>query len=149
MHCTRIGNELNQLKQVYYTNNVRLYTCICNCKCTHWTNRLVLLYMYINVHWAKGFEIFSNSKYVFYIIFFLYNSRLAQIKRLSTPKICLYDLHVHHINIFKIISCTLFVLNSKCQNHCVIFSEKTARFPTEIFGWKMIVYRDSEIRQLN
>lgn len=54
--------------------------------------------MYINEYWAKDFEIFSNSKFVFYIIFFLYNSRLAHIKRLSTPKICLYALHVHHEN---------------------------------------------------
>lgn len=136
MQWTGIGNDVHLVEPVgtgVFYKYLRLY--ICNSKYTPWTKCFVALYMFIKVHRTNGFEIFSNPISVFFNILFSVQPPLCTYKRFfnTEKKIHLFWLHVHQ-NKSKIIPCTLFLVNSKCQTLCVIFSEKTARFPTEIFG---------------
>lgn len=124
--------SLNQLEQVYFTNTYAYIFVIVN---TLLEPNVLWHYTCSSKYIEPMVLKFSQTQYLFSLTFyFLYNPRFAHIKGFSTPKKThLFWLHVHQ-NKSKIIPCTLFLFNSKCQTLCVIFSEKTARFPTEIFG---------------
>lgn len=124
--------SLNQLEQVYCTNTYAYIFVIVN---TLLEPNVLWHYTCSSKYIEPMVLKFSQTQYLFSLTFyFLYNPRFAHIKGFSTSKKKhLFKLHVHQ-NKSKIIPCTLFLFNSKCQTLCVIFSEKTARFPTEIFG---------------
>lgn len=136
MQWTGIGNDVHLVEPVgtgVFYKYLRLY--ICNSKYTPWTKCFVALYMFIKVHRTNGFEIFSNPISVFFNVLFSVQLPLCTYKRFfNTEKNIYFNYMYIRINPKSIIPCTLFLFNSKCQTLCVIFSEKIARFPTEIFG---------------